>query len=145
MLQFHMVFYKTMKSAIFTGICLCLLFLSISCSKSKFEDFNLLLISIDTVRADHLGCYGYSRGTSPTLDRLSREGILFTSHYSHAPTTAASHMTIFTSVYPSVHQIVNWDDMKESKENTSLSPQITTLAEILNNAGYNSISYNGGG
>jgi choline-sulfatase len=49
------------------------------------EDQNVILISIDTLRADHLGCYGYSRDTSPTIDKLALEGVLFLSAFSHSP------------------------------------------------------------
>jgi len=126
-------------------VCLVQVLFSCSCGRSRYEGFNILLISIDTLRADHLGSYGYPRGTSPFIDKLSKEGILFQSHYSQAPTTAASHMTIFTSLYPSVHKMRNWDDNKNAPANVSLSHQIRTIAEILNDAGYKNYSYNGGG
>src|SRR5262245_41641018 len=59
---------------------------------------SLVLISIDTLRADRLGAYGYALPTSPTLDaRLAREGTLFDDVYSQSPKTTPSHMTLFTS------------------------------------------------
>jgi len=92
-----------------------------------------------------MGCYGYPRGTTPNIDKLSKEGILLESHFSHAPTTSASHMTIFTSVYPSIHNIKNWDDANGVEGTKTLSPQIKTFAEILDKSGFNTVSYNGGG
>src|SRR6516165_10297551 len=62
---------------------------------------NVVLISVDTTRPDHLGCYGYGRNTSPHIDQLAREGIRFSRAYSQAPWTLPSHMSLFTSVLPS--------------------------------------------
>jgi arylsulfatase A-like enzyme len=64
---------------------------------------NLLFVTIDALRADHLGCYGYGRPTSPALDRLAREGVRFAHAYTNAPMTSPSLPQIFTSSYfPSV-------------------------------------------
>jgi arylsulfatase A-like enzyme len=68
---------------------------------------NVLLISLDTLRADHLGSYGYPRDTAPFIEaRLAREGTVFERAVTSATTTGASHMTIFTSLQPSVHRLV---------------------------------------
>ena len=66
---------------------------------------HLVLITIDTLRADHLGVYGYARDTSPTLDALAREGIAFTRTYTQATTTRASHASLFTGAYPRTHGV----------------------------------------
>jgi arylsulfatase A-like enzyme len=103
---------------------------------------NLVLISIDTLRADHLGAYGYSRGTSPTVDaRLAAQGVTFEEVYSHSPKTTPSHMTLFTSLYPSVHGVELWD---ERTPGHVLNPVVHTLAEVLKNAGYATAAYTGG-
>ncbi len=60
----------------------------------------IIVVTIDTLRADHLGAYGYVRETSPNLDALAREGILFEQAYSTAGTTRPAHASIFTSLYP---------------------------------------------
>src|SRR3989454_4494114 len=74
---------------------------------------NLLLVSIDTLRADHLGAYGYALPTSPVIDaRLADEGVTFTDVYSQSPKTTPSHMTLLTSLYPSV-------DRKSTRLNSS--------------------------
>jgi arylsulfatase A-like enzyme len=65
----------------------------------------IILISLDTLRADHLGCYGYSRNTSPTLDTLAQKGILFMNAFSPSSFTIPSHASIFTGKYPSHHSI----------------------------------------
>ena len=65
----------------------------------------IILISLDTLRADHLGCYGYLRNTSPTLDTLARKGIIFMNAFSPSSFTIPSHASIFTGKYPSHHSI----------------------------------------
>lgn len=64
---------------------------------------NVLIIGVDTLRPDHLGCYGYRRNTSPAIDRLAGEGILFENVVSQSPWTLPSFATVFTSLYPSQH------------------------------------------
>ena len=70
-------------------------------------DRNVIVISLDTLRADHLSGYGYPRPTSPNLDRLSRRAVLFENASSQAPRTIDSHMSLFTSVFPSSHQMLD--------------------------------------
>lgn len=102
------------------------------------ERLNVILISVDTVRSDHLGCYGYSRETSPLIDSIARRGILFRNTVSQAPYTLSSHMSLLTSKYPSFHK-VNY--IKESR----LDSQINTLAEYFYNYGYRTYAITGGG
>jgi arylsulfatase A-like enzyme len=70
------------------------------------EHPNIVLISIDTLRADHLGCYGYFRDTSPNLDRFAEQAILFEQAFATMATTLPSHASIFTSSYPLEHGIL---------------------------------------
>src|SRR2546428_12278928 len=103
---------------------------------------NLLLVSIDTLRADHLGAYGYDLPTSPTIDaRLAGEGVTFTDVYSQSPKTTPSHMTLLTSLYPSVHGVELWQNGKPAHV---LNPAVHTLAEVLKNAGYATAPLQGG-
>jgi len=103
---------------------------------------NLLLVSIDTLRADHLGAYGYDLPTSPTIDaRLAGEGVTFTDVYSQSPKTTPSHMTLLTSLYPSVHGVELWQNGKPAHV---LNPAVHTLAEVLKNAGYATAAFTGG-
>jgi arylsulfatase A-like enzyme len=89
---------------------------------------NLVLISLDTTRRDHGSVYGYGRETTPTLERLAEEGVLFALAYAPAPTTGPSHATLFTSLYPITHRVV--------KNGRVLQPAHTTLAEQLRARGY---------
>ena len=68
---------------------------------------NLLLVSIDTLRADHLGCYGYSRPTSPVIDALGAEGAVFENGWAHAPSTRYSMPAIAAGRWPSA---ITWDE-----------------------------------
>jgi arylsulfatase A-like enzyme len=89
---------------------------------------SILFVSLDTVRADHLSAYGYERRTSPTLERLAREGVLFEQATSHFPSTTASHMSMFTSLQPCAHRV--------TLPVNRLPTTVTTLAEALADAGY---------
>lgn len=89
---------------------------------------NAILISIDTLRPDHLGCYGYDRPTSPALDRLASEGVLFENISSTSPWTLPAHASILTGRYPNRHG-VKFHDVR-------LSDDIPTLAEHLGEHGF---------
>ena len=75
------------------------------CHRRTQESPSVLLISIDTLRADHLSCYGYARETSPHLDAFARDAALFENAYVQAPFTLTSHMSIFTSLFPASHDV----------------------------------------
>ncbi len=100
----------------------------------------IILIAIDTLRADHLGCYGSKRDTSQNVDRMAKEGILFKHAFSPASHTIPSFGSIFTSKYPSHHSIgFNQNLFVETgKLNTDID---ITLAEILNTIGYKTAGF----
>lgn len=66
---------------------------------------NVLLVTIDTLRADRVGAYGHAGGLTPTLDRLAREGVRFETAYAHVPVTLPSHTTLMTGAYPFVNGV----------------------------------------
>jgi choline-sulfatase len=70
-----------------------------------FPDAPVVLVSIDTLRADHLPLYGYAAGSTPNLDRLGREGIVFDDLYSHCPLTLPAHVSMLTGLLPSHHGV----------------------------------------
>ena len=98
-----------------------------SCSEAP-RPRNLLLISLDTLRADHLGCYGYPRPTSPFLDRLASQGVLFEQAWATSPWTLPSHASLFTGLYPSQHGVMT--------EERALPADLPTLAESLRDRGF---------
>jgi arylsulfatase A-like enzyme len=92
---------------------------------------NIVFILIDTLRADHLSMYGYSRQTAPNLTALARQGTVFTRMYASASATRPSVATIFSSLYPVVH--------KTNYVRDFMSDSIVTLAEVLRDAGYETL------
>jgi arylsulfatase A-like enzyme len=101
------------------------------------EGRNVILISIDTLRADHLGCYGYERETSPSIDELASDGVTFLNTYAPSPWTLPSHMSLMTSLYGVNHQVVYEDD--------SMDLSIPTLADILRVNHFYCAALTGGG
>ncbi|HXJ21694.1 MAG TPA: sulfatase-like hydrolase/transferase [Polyangia bacterium] len=93
-------------------------------------DLNLLLVTIDTLRADHLGCYGYARATSPAIDALAAAGTLFENGWAHAPSTRYSMPAIATGRWPSA---ITWD---ESIWWPRIGANMRTTAQALHEAGY---------
>lgn len=104
---------------------------------------NVLLISLDTLRADSLSVMGYARQTSPHIDGLAGGGAVFTRAYAQANCTAPSHMSLMTGLYPGHHGVRQWQAGDD--ENLRLSPSIPTLASLLSAAGYATEAYTGGG
>jgi arylsulfatase A-like enzyme len=81
---------------------------SAACGPAKERPRHVVLVSIDTLRADHLGCYGYDRGTSPGIDRLAGEGTLFEQACATASWTLPAHASILTGLYPRSHGVDGW-------------------------------------
>lgn len=70
-----------------------------------FPDAPVVLVSIDTLRSDRLGCYGYAKGETPVLDALAREGVVFDAAFSHSPLTLPAHASLFTGLLPPRHGV----------------------------------------
>jgi arylsulfatase A-like enzyme len=103
------------------------------CGCGRKEPVNVIWITLDALRADHLGCYGYPLPTSPAIDGLAEAGVLFEEAFSQAPSTKASVASMFTSLHPSIHQAVSHG--KAGREGDVLSGKATTIAERLSDAG----------
>lgn len=117
------------------GFILAILLMAVAGRPSDASRPDVVLITIDTLRADRLGCYGYARaGTTPNMDRLSTEGVLFSDAVSHVPLTRPSHISIFTGLYPDRHGV--HDNIAPS-----LQPQFPTLAEVLKHNGYQTAAF----
>ena len=98
-----------------------------SCSH-KASAPNVVLVVIDALRPDFLGCYGFDRPTSPTIDDLASRGILFETAVAHAPWTKTSFATFLTSLYAFQHGVTDWESV--------LPDTIVTLPEELSSKGY---------
>lgn len=90
---------------------------------------NILLITLDTIRADRIGCYGYEKGETPALDALASRGVLFEQAFTSVPITLPSHASILTGLLPPEHGVRENDDM-------TLREEATTLAEVFKKKGY---------
>jgi len=90
---------------------------------------NVILITLDTTRADHLGCYGYAGVKTPNIDALASRGVVFEQAATAAPLTLPAHCSIMTGTYPTYHGV-------RINGNTALSEEQTTLAELFAAQGY---------
>src|SRR3954451_5042471 len=95
---------------------------------------NVLVITIDTLRADHLGCYGFHLAHTPAIDALSSEGVRCANAVSSAPITMPSHTSIFTGLFPPAHGV-------RDNGAYALGNDAVTLAERLRDAGYTSSAF----
>ena len=116
---------------------LALLFATLSaCGSAPSTAPSLLLITIDTLRADRLGCYGYAQAQTPAIDRLAREGTRFENASAAAPLTLPSHATLLTGLYPPAHGV---------RDNGAyrLPADIPTLATVLSGRGFRTAAFVG--
>jgi arylsulfatase A-like enzyme/Tfp pilus assembly protein PilF len=88
------------------------------------NNLNVILVTIDTLRADHLGCYGDTGAETPNIDRIAAEGTRFTYTYAQVPFTLPSHASLFTSTYPM------WNGVRDSA-GPPLAAEQVTLAEVF--------------
>ncbi|MFQ5811355.1 MAG: sulfatase-like hydrolase/transferase, partial [Armatimonadota bacterium] len=91
---------------------------------------NVLFIAIDTLRADYLGCYGYPKPTSPTIDALAASGVCFENAFSVASYTHPNYTSMFTGRYPITHGVVL------QSGDYYLPDEIPVLPEMLKSSGY---------
>jgi len=138
MLQEDKVIMSYKKIAIFIFALAFFIPQNILCQQPKPEEDrpNVLIVTIDTLRADRVKCYGYEKIETPTMDQLSRQGTLFEDVSCPVPLTLPSHASIFTGLYPFSHRmrynlsfIKDWDKL--------------TLAEILHQQGYKTAAFLG--
>lgn len=113
----------------FTGIIALLALLLGSCARApRHNGTNVLLIVLDTVRADRLSCYNETLSTTPRIDAIAERGVRFENFYANAPWTLASHASLFTGMYPAGH--------RATQETLRLSEEPPTMSEIFANVGY---------
>ena len=137
------------KYLVLASFWFCLLFaLRASAMELKCPDCNVVFIGFDSLQAKHVSGLSYRRNTTPTLDALAKDGVLFTRAYSVASWTVPSFMSFFTSLEPSEHHVVNkfmvFDNKKQIPSNLhKLSPQVETMAQAFHNAGYRTGGFTG--
>ena len=118
-----------------TLLTIAVLLLSLSCGSGETKP-NVLLIVIDTLRADHLGCYGYERETSPCIDSLAAAGTRWEYMQVQAPWTMPAMVTIYTGLTEKTHGCGNID-----KVTFGIEPELPTIVTILQGEGYNTAGF----
>ena len=118
------------------SLVLCLL---ASCKHSEpgaatLRPLNVVVVTIDTLRPDHLHCYGYRKIETSTLDGIAQAGVLFENAITPTPLTPPSHASIFTGLYPTKHHVRNTGGF-------ILQPSSTTLATILERQGWDTAAF----
>jgi arylsulfatase A-like enzyme/Flp pilus assembly protein TadD len=103
-------------------------------SIARDSGLNVLLITLDTTRADRLGCYGYARAATPNIDALARQGVLFANAYAPVPLTLPSHCSILTGTLPISHLVRN-------NGTYIMGPEQVTLAEVLKDKGFRTAAF----
>jgi arylsulfatase A-like enzyme len=116
------------------GLCFAMLFAG--CTSRLDGIRNVLLVSIDSLRADHLGCYGYDRPTSPTIDRLAAGGVRFANASSPTSWTLPSHVTLLTGLRIGTHLVARPRDVDP--------PDYPLLAEMLSARGFQTVGFYSG-
>jgi arylsulfatase A-like enzyme len=104
----------------------------------RCPDCNIVLISVDTLRADHVGAYGYSRPVTPNIDALARRGVVFDDAIAQSSWTRAAHMSIMTGLYPREHGFIALRDTRR------LDTGVPTIASTLADHGWTTAGYSGG-
>ena len=126
----HVVLAGAAALVVFAGVC----WVFAHSRRLRHWPDNVLLITLDTTRADRLGCYGYAGAETPALDNLARGGVRFSRAYTHVPLTLCSHATMMTGLLPPEHGLRDngWG---------SLDPSIPTLAESFRSRGYRTAAF----
>jgi len=125
---------KTSKvAALLAAVFFIILVLQPSCLQKRKSDDNVILITIDTLRADHLSCYGYPRETSPFIDYLAGKGVLFENAFSSISYTTPAHASIFTSLFPVQHKV--------AVNGARLHNSAFTIAEMFQDMGYQTAGF----
>ena len=119
---------------------LCALFSTASCQRPReaasrpLRPLNVVVITIDTLRPDHLHCYGYDKIETPALDQIAQRGVLFEQGVTQTPLTPPSHASIFTGLNPPTHKVRDTGGFV-------LSPSTPTLASLLKEKGWDTAAF----
>jgi arylsulfatase A-like enzyme len=103
------------------------------CAAPEWTARNVVLITVDTLRADHLGCYGYPRPISPFIDWMASEGVVFERSFTASSTTAPAHATLLTGLYPSQHRL--------RRNGQQLPADAVLLPELLAERGFDTAGF----
>jgi len=146
------IIVRSLVGALAAALAICLALLAFGCGQEEAEQarpqqpqllagpapeqINILLITIDTLRGDYLGCYGQEQVSTPQIDRMAAEGALFTYCVAHNTITLPSHTNILTGTDARIHGVHDNADFR-------VQPEAVTLAEVLGEAGYETAAFVG--
>jgi arylsulfatase A-like enzyme len=102
--------------------------------RSSLQSANLLIVVLDAARADHAGCYGYPRETTPNIDAIAAESLVFEQHFSQFPHTRSSTVSLFTGQYPDTHGVYG---------HGGTPPEGPSLAQALRATGFETAFFSG--
>jgi len=134
----------TLKNVFWMGRALSIILCLTACARPPIETGppNILLVSIDALRADHLSCYGYDRHTSPVLDGLAAQGTRFSRAFVNTHGTPPSHTTLLASLYQESHRVGIESDHVTG---WSIPSGIAMVQEVFADAGWHTVAVTGGG
>src|SRR5579864_214197 len=121
--------------AVLRGWALLLCVSSALCLAANPPRPNIILITLDTTRADRMGFLGSTRGLTPNLDAMAKQGIAFSRAFAHVPITTASHTTILTGTYPQFNHVNDFG--------VPLAPRLPYLPDLLHHQGYHTAAFVG--
>jgi len=121
-----------MKKILLILLVICIIYIVIANTDDKKP--NVILITLDTVRADHIGFYGYKNIKTPNLDQFAAKSTTFLNAFTPSPLTLPSHSSIFTGLYPQTHNVHDNDIFQ-------LRKSIITLPEFLHKQGYYNVAF----
>jgi choline-sulfatase len=106
--------------------------IKLAINRERLKRTNVVIIALDAARPDHFSCYGYHRNTTPFIDQLAQDSVIFENAFSAAPYTVASTTSLFTSLYPDTHRVLTWEQR--------IPDNIVTLADVLAKEGYSTFA-----
>ncbi len=118
---------------------LAVLCVALGCQARPPDPTSLIVVTIDTLRADHLGSYGYFRDTSPQLDRFAAEGVLFESVFAPMATTLPTHTSLLTGLFPLEHQVLA--NLTVTGRPFVWKPGMRTIAQFAREAGFTTAAF----
>ena len=123
---------------------LLLLIAAAACQDAPQPRPNVILVSLDALRADHLGAWGHTPATSPFLDGLAARGVRYSNAFVNTHGTTPSHTTLLSGLYQETHRVSHWPT-EEAAPPAALGADILLLPELLQKAGYTTLAVTGGG
>lgn len=140
--------FPTHRLFFFIFFTFCFFFSLVSCSKTKRPPKrpNIIFILVDALRYDYLGCNGFEGDISPQIDLLAKESLNFRQCFSQSPWTKPSIATLFTSLYPETHRVLDHQNrilpLVDERFKTDILPEdAVTLAEVLKEGGYETVGF----